>query len=266
MPWGAVAGAAIGVIGDSMNSGGGGGGGGQQQTASKEPWMPVQPWILNNVVQGQNLQNQYTAQPFNAQQTTAYNNQNAQSDYMRAAIPSLLSQMSGKQLGFDRSNPNARPEAFDFNTLLSADKLGSLASLRGQSMSTMPAPQQAAPEPTKAEEPKFVNNADGYNDLQRAMQQAGFSAGTVGQPGLVVGQQGNGSYGSWTYGQEAAPGTKAYQDMMGYFMMGGADPWGLNPMAQKAVNPLYNLGNSGNSVNGSPAADGSGGGTPGGNW
>src|SRR6476659_8253107 len=128
MTWGAIGGAAVGVVGNALMSGGGSSNGGAgTQTTSKEPWAMAQPWIMNNLASGQRLQSQYEAQPFNAQQQQAFQNQANQGAYMRAAVPSLLRQMQGQQVGFDRSNPNARPAAFNWDGLLSAAKDGQAA-------------------------------------------------------------------------------------------------------------------------------------------
>ena len=115
MPWGAVAGAVVGAVANkalapSASSGGGAG----TTTNTKEPWAAAAPWIQQNLAQGQQLQQQYTDQPFSQAQQQAYTNQAAQSDYMRQLIPSLLGQMSNQTLGFDRNNPEAKPTAYNF--------------------------------------------------------------------------------------------------------------------------------------------------------
>lgn len=51
---------------------GGSDGGGQQ--VSKDPWAPAQPWLLDNLKTGQNLQNYYQQNPFNSIQQTSYQN------------------------------------------------------------------------------------------------------------------------------------------------------------------------------------------------
>jgi hypothetical protein len=78
MTWGAVAGAAIGVVGSAMSDGGGSSGGGAGTTTqSKDPWMAAQPWMQSNIAQGQNLQGRYSAAPFNQAQLDAYGNMGA---------------------------------------------------------------------------------------------------------------------------------------------------------------------------------------------
>jgi hypothetical protein len=220
MTWGAVAGAAVGVVGNALTSDRNGGAG--TQTQSKEPWAAAQPWIMNNLAQGQNLQNAYTAQPFNALQQQAYGNQQNQSDYMRAAIPSLLGQMSGKQIGLDRSNPNARPEAFNFNTLLGAAGAGNAAAQQGalsrlnsgpslMGNLTAQTPQVAAPAPA-APSSMFVNQSGGMGN---SMAPVGWNKPTTG------------SYGSFQYGQMPAPGSQAETDLRMYLALGGSDPQNL---------------------------------------
>ena len=233
--WGAVAGAAVGVIGNSMSSGGGGGGGGQTQTASKEPWMMAQPWIMNNMASGQRLQSQYEAQPFNAQQQQAYQNQANQGAYMRAAVPSLLRQMQGNQIGFDRSNPNARPAAFNWDGLLSAAKEGESARSQGlldmlNSNGAINSSLTPMAEPPKKEEGTFTQQDMGYTPQQQALINAGLNPYMMGYTQVLGGQgSSNGGYGAYRYGDQPQPGTPAYRDMMEFFMRGGNDPLGIAP-------------------------------------
>lgn len=242
MTWGAIGGAAVGVVGNALMSDSGGGGGGQAQTTSKEPWMMAQPWIMNNMVQGQNLQNRYAANPFNAQQQQAYQNQANQSAYMRAAVPSLLRQIQGQQVGFDRSNPNARPNAFSFDGLLAAAKDGQAGAAAqqgglldmlngGGAVNSSLTPLAEAPK--KEEDKQLIQQDMGYTPQQQRLLDAGLNPYMMGYTQTVQsginGGLGNGRYGSYTYGQQVQPGTPAYRDMMEYFMMGGNDPWNLAP-------------------------------------
>lgn len=128
MPWGAAVGAAIGLVGDSMSDKNGGAG---ASTATKEPWAEAAPWLKNLLAQGQTLNDQYTATPFNAQQQQAFGNMANQSAYMQQLVPGLLSQMSGQPTGYDRANPTARPQAFNFNGLLSENPGGSMSQQSG---------------------------------------------------------------------------------------------------------------------------------------
>jgi len=233
--WGAVAGAAIGVVGSAMSNRGGGSqtnGGAGTQTQTKEPWAAAQPWIMNNLQTGQNLQQRYAAQPFSDAQNQAYQNQANQSAYMGALVPSLLGQMSGQQVGFDRSNPNARPQAFNFN---GADQAGQAAAAQNQQgllamlsrqqqapVNLNPAPAAAAPAGDFVQQVQSQNPLDQYNSLLRV----GMTADQARQNGIDPMAGMNGSYGSFKYGSPMPqPGTKEYRDMNEYFAYGGKDPY-----------------------------------------
>jgi hypothetical protein len=264
--WGAVAGAAIGVVGSAMSDGGGSkNGGAGTQTQSKEPWLAAQPWIMNNMQQGQALQQQYQNQPFNAQQQQAYANQYAQSDYMRNLVPSLLGQMQKQPIGYDPANPNARPTAWNWDALLGQGGGGAAGS-----MTAAQAAQDAADaanrnrKPPEKEAPQFTQQGMGYSPLQQQLATSGRSPWLLGQLQTDNHPASTGSFGAYKYGDEPKPGTQAYRDMMEFFLMGGNDPWGISALGGKKPGARADLmGNSGNSVGGSPAADGSGGGTPG---
>lgn len=109
---GAVAGGAVGLLGESMKDDKNGGAG--ATTASKEPWDMAAPWLRQQIDRGADLQSRYSNNPYSQQQLAAYGNQNALGDYMRQLTPSLLGQMQGQQLGYDPSNPSARPTGFTF--------------------------------------------------------------------------------------------------------------------------------------------------------
>lgn len=109
---GAVAGPVIGgLLGGSSSSGTQQGG---TQTANNDPWAAAQPWMKQNLTTGQNLQNYYQTNPFNAQQQNAYSNLGSGADYLNRAVPGLLQQFS-QPTGFDRSNPTARPSPLNFS-------------------------------------------------------------------------------------------------------------------------------------------------------
>jgi hypothetical protein len=236
---------------------------------------------MDNLAQGQRLQSQYQAQPFNAQQQQAYQNQANQGAYMRAAVPSLLRQMQGNQIGFDRSNPNARPAAFNWDGLLSAAKEGQAARDAAQQqqrglldmLNASPAVNSSLTpmaEPPKKEEGTFIQQDMGYTPLQQTLIDQGRNPYMMGYTQSVAGGAGGpggtGGYGAYRYGDQPQPGTQAYRDMMEYFMRGGNDPWGIAPgglgIQRLGAAGMFN-GNSGESIGGSPAADGSGGGSPG---
>jgi hypothetical protein len=117
MTWGAIGGAAVSVIGGGLMGGGdsGGGGAGQTQTVSKDPWSVAAPWLTENVRTGQALQNHYQNNPFSQMQQLGYNNQSSNADYMRSLTSGVLGQLNNSSY-FDRGNPNARPQAFQFPT------------------------------------------------------------------------------------------------------------------------------------------------------
>lgn len=237
MTWGAIGGAAVSVVGGAlMNSGGSSkNGGAGTQTQSKEPWAPAQPWIMNNLAQGQNLQNAYMAQPFSALQNQAYNNQNNQSAYMRALVPDLLGQISGQQLGYDRSNPNARPTAFNF---AGSDALKGLLAQMASGASNA-SPMQNTPQPqSQADQGNFTQQGDVLNGTNYTS----WDGSTM---------LGSGGYGSFKYGMPMPqPGTQAYRDMSAYFNSGGTDPnniYGRQGSAYQipAGNPMSYLWTSG---------------------
>lgn len=250
MSWGAVIGAGAGLLGSAMSSDKNGGAG--TQTQSKEPWAPAQPWLMQNLLQGQMLQNGYTANPFSPRQTAAYDNSYAQSDYMRDLIPGLLDQMQDQPVGFDPANPTARPKAWDWNALAGAG--GGL----GQ-RSVLGAAAQAAP----------VAKEDTLGDF---IQQNGVVSGmNMTGTGGGFGLMGNGGFGSFKYGM-AAPkaGTKEYRDMTEYFNYGGSDPnnyYGraaTNPYVDPNANPLAYMWTSGFNPGAPGEAEGPSSGAPGG--
>jgi len=148
MPW---IGPAIGVVGGLLSDSGDSGQQ-QQQTVSKDPWSAAAPWLKQNLLDGQTLQAQYTAQPFNAQQTQGYNNQFANADYMRNLTGSVLGQLNNSQY-FDRSNPYAKPQTFQF-----------------------PNPQQITAQPTYAQAPMPAQIAPQSAPVQAAPQMSAADA------------------------------------------------------------------------------------------
>lgn len=259
MAWYNVGGAAIGLIGSSMSKDKGGGAG--SQSASKEPWAAAQPWLQDNILIGQGYQKEYMTQPFNARQQAALDNTYAQGDYMRGLVPSLLGQMQGQPIGYDKSNPGNKAKAWDWNAM--ADGLLGQRSVAG---ARDPAPAAAAAAPV--DDRKFVNQgllSENWNNTGGANSDEVLHAQM--RPEVPTGQ--TGSYGAFTYGMPMPkPGTKAYKDMSDYFAYGGADPLGRygrgggGGLLQYAGG--FGAGDAGGgSVGGSPASDGSGGGTPG---
>lgn len=70
MTWGAIGGAAVGLIGNKLMSNSNGGAG----TQTKEPWGPAKPFLEANLQKNADLQKFYEQNPFNAQQKTGYQN------------------------------------------------------------------------------------------------------------------------------------------------------------------------------------------------
>lgn len=216
MSWGAVVGAGVGLLGSAMSSDKNGGAGAQSQTSSKEPWAPAQPWLLRNLVQGQALQDQYTAQPFSPKQQAAYDNSYAQSDYMRQLVPSLLGQMGNQGVGFDANNPLAKPKAWDWTA-----GLGSGApNLGPQSVGGAQATPSAAPPAQQGGD--FMQQGYGDPQLEKYMQGGGD---LLGNSVFIDPSQYTGKFGSFKYGDAMPqPGTQGYKDMNDYFAYGGQDP------------------------------------------
>lgn len=234
MSWVAVGGAAVGAVGSMMSSSGSKtNGGAGTTTGTKEPWLQAQPWIMNNMNSGQTLQNQYTQNPFNAQQLGAHQALSGQTGYMNALVPSLLGQISSQPVGFDRSNPNARPTAYNFNGTGSntgsgsGGLLGMLSGAQGGTSAANPPPPAAAP----AQSNDFVQQ--GYNqsfDGTNNMDPNAYTAWGAGGPpvGIFGGGNYTGKLGTFKYG-DAMPqaGTQQYRDMSAYFANGGVDPANL---------------------------------------
>lgn len=64
----------------------------QTQTSSKEPWSEAAPWIKDNISRGQQLQDYYQANPFNAIQMGAIEQALSDQSYFRnTMMPGLLS-------------------------------------------------------------------------------------------------------------------------------------------------------------------------------
>jgi type II secretory pathway pseudopilin PulG len=246
MTWGAIAVGVGGAVIGSMSDRGGSqtNGGAGTQTVNRDPWAAAQPWLTSNLASGQTLQNNYAAQPFSGLQNQAYQNQSNQSAYMRAAVPSLLGQIQGQQVGFDRNNPNARPNAFSFDGLMSAANAGQQAAQAQQAQQAAQAqqaqqsqgllgmltsgpsaaplnlaantPAAAAPPPAPAAAPSQFVQQSTTNDPNIASFMA-----ALGQ------KQTNGSYGTFKYGDMPVPGTQQYYDMKQYLAYGGNDPKNL---------------------------------------
>lgn len=228
MPWGAAIGAVGSIAASSMASDKNGGAG--TATNTKEPWLLAQPWIQSNMAQGQALQQSLADQPFSAEQLAAQRNIYGQSDYMRGLVPSLLNQLQGQQVGFDRSNPSSvGQKAWDWNLLGSANN-------GGLSQESVANPAALPVKPKAEEEAKFMDQGDM------------LSGGNMSSlsPNAIGGLLGTGKYGTWTYGMNVPKaGTQEARDMSAYFANGGSDP-----------NNLYGKGGTAISLLNSPSVNG----------
>jgi hypothetical protein len=124
----------------------GGGDSESSQKSERTPWAPAQPWLQNNITQGQALQNQYMENPFSKQQQNAYSNAFGMSDAYRAMLPQLLQGLNMGQ--FDRRNPLQRPQAMNFGGFNPQfSQMGAFQSnpLFNQAKAAIPAAAPAAP-------------------------------------------------------------------------------------------------------------------------
>lgn len=232
MSWGAVAGAAVGLIGSQMNKKKDGGAG--TSTNTKEPWAAAAPWLQNLLGQGQSLYDRYAASPFSEQQQAAYGNQYALSDAVRGLVPSLLTQMQGQPVGFDPHNPTAKAKAFDWTSIFgggAADGTGGGTGTGGgllgqRSISGLGSTPAVLP----AAEPKGWAWDGQFHDQGDILSGLNFKDHSAGKQ-----LQGEGGFGSFRYGQEMPQaGTDAYRDYSEYFLRGGSDP---NNMYGRGVDP-----------------------------
>lgn len=241
MPWGAVAGAAIGLIGNEMSKDSKGGAG--TTTATKEPWALSAPWLANNLLLGQQMQGDYLANPLDAKQQAATANQYAQSDYMRQLVPSLLQQTQAQPLGYDKNNPGRKATAYDWSLLGGG---GGGAGGNGLNQFSLSSAQDAPKKAVVAEPADFVNQSDVLTGANMSNL-----AQNLGVQSAAGGLLGTGKYGTFTYGEAMPqPGTQKYRDMSAYFMNGGADPnnfYGRGPQAGGGL-LAYNGGGPGVSV------------------
>lgn len=113
---GSIIGAASSLLGSGSSGGGGSGGvsgGAGSNVQRREPWEAAAPWLRQNIAEGQALQAGLRANPFNSLQQQAYGNQFANANQMRAIMNSVNAQAAGNR-PFDRGNPNARPQRYQF--------------------------------------------------------------------------------------------------------------------------------------------------------
>ena len=203
------------------------GGGAGATSATKDPWGPAAPWLKNNIKTGQSLQDQYAAAPFNSQQLAAHGALSGQTDYMNTLIPDLMGQLGTQSPGFDRSNPRAKPQAFNFN---------------GTAGNAQYTPQAAPNGP----HPGLLGmlGASGGSGLTSAANPIPSAIAPMGDETFMQSTDTEGGgYGKFNYG-DAMPeaGTQAYRDMMMYFNSGGVDPkntYGRGPVAPPPQQQYY---------------------------
>ena len=75
----------------------------QSQTQSREPWAPLQPWMIQNAQTGQNLQGYYQQNPFNQLQRTSYQNIAGDIDNFRNNINPGLMDFANRLMGTNYS-------------------------------------------------------------------------------------------------------------------------------------------------------------------
>lgn len=100
-----LVGAALGALGSQDSK--------QTTTSDKSPWAPAAPWLTANLGLGQQMQNQYMANPFSQYQKQAYNQSAGIGNQARAMYNNLLPQFNAMQ-GFDRNNPTAKMAPLNF--------------------------------------------------------------------------------------------------------------------------------------------------------
>lgn len=87
-------------------------------TKTSEPWGPAQDWIKQNIAQGQQLQKQYTDQPFSPTQQTAYNNLGGLLNTINQGAGGLHQGFGAAASGannFDRSDPRKKLTGSNFS-------------------------------------------------------------------------------------------------------------------------------------------------------
>lgn len=208
MPW-SVAAAVAGAAATSLLAPDPVGGGAGATSATKDPWAPAAPWLKNNIKTGQSLQDQYAATPFNSQQLAAHGALSGQTAYMNGLIPSLLGQLGAQSPGFDRNNPRAKPQAFNFN--------GGGSQYAPQAAPTGPHPGLLGM--------LGASGGSGYSSAANPAQIPSAIAPMGDETFVQSTDKEGGGYGKFNYGDAMpAAGTQAYRDMNMYFNSGGDDP------------------------------------------
>ena len=147
---GTIAGGLLGGLASKKSKGG-------TETVDKSPWAPAQPWLLNNIATGQNLQNYYQQNPFNQQQIQAYNNLFGDLDNFRSRIaPGLFDKANQMMNGGYQRQSYARPGMAGYSQgglLQQPAQAGSqqpvfgIPQAGGYSLLSMQSPVQQQPQP-----------------------------------------------------------------------------------------------------------------------
>ena len=98
------AGAVLGAVAGALDSKD------KEATSSRDPWAPMQPYLLGLAEDGRGLYNQYKAQPFSPAQQTAYGNVGGLLDVLNQNAGGLLQGMQANATGanqFVRGKPRA---------------------------------------------------------------------------------------------------------------------------------------------------------------
>lgn len=124
-PWAMLAGAGLGLL-DSRD---------KEATSSRDPWKPMQPYLLGLADDGRGLYNQYKAQPFSQAQQTAYGNVGGLLDTLNANAGGLLQGMQANATGqnqFVRGKPQRLVGSAPVNgDLFTPGLLGNFGTRRG---------------------------------------------------------------------------------------------------------------------------------------
>lgn len=247
--------AGIGAVGGIAAASMSGGGGGSE--SSSVPFFAAIPGMVRNANKAAELEGQYFAEPFNPQQLAAINNLYGQSDYMRQLVPGLLQQLQGQQVGFDRNNPTARPQAWNWGLLANAPASAGGAQQPAPMAGLLAAPTigESAGSALGLLQSGVRNTAPGVGaqDHRPVSEQPVAAAAPAQQPQnpqsqfvqttiaphmvkwddpWSMGAQGantvQGGYGSFQYGQPGADMSNPQweTDARMYFALGGNDPDG----------------------------------------
>lgn len=146
----------------------------QSQSTTKTPYGPATGWLDSNIADGIALQNYYKQNPFSTAQQNAYGNSLGLSNGFRNVMGGLNKQMSSTQY-FDRSNPTARPQSYNFtggdtsqaSSISQPQSVGNGSSIPSNPWASMPVTASAGM-PQQA--PGYIAPADGSRGYTEASQ------------------------------------------------------------------------------------------------